>query len=119
MSDLTEFLLERIAEDQERAEFVRQQTEGNNWTPHEPWKLSWHDEYDLLCIEPTRALAECEAKRTAIEAAWATYLRIEGEWGSCRGQAALSEANDYPDVIRAFAAVYADHPDFHEEWRRG
>lgn len=63
MTTLSEFLLARIADDEERARFVAAQVEHAGWSPFEPWALSWHDEYDLLCIEPSRALAECAAKR--------------------------------------------------------
>lgn len=106
---ITEFLLARIAEDEERAEFVARQIEGNNWTPpSEPWMLSWHDEYDLLCIEPSRALADCEAKRRIVEEARNYSPELaEGD----NGEWALDMA------VRALASVYADHPDYRDEWK--
>jgi hypothetical protein len=95
---LTAFLLARIAEDEERAQFVARQIGAQK--PFEPWLLSWHDEYDLLCIEPSRALAECEAKRKIVE--WAETSSGEWYWES---------------VLNPLAAVYADHPDYDENWR--
>ena len=106
MSDLTEFLLARIAEDEERAEFVRRQNEGAQYAPFEPWRLSWQDEYDLLCIEPERALRECDAKRRIVEdrihldTVRPGAIRAHSEW-----------------VCRVLATVYSGHPDYREEWR--
>lgn len=57
-----------------------------------------------------RFLAECEAKRRIVEAhaeAWELGREdyLEGVWRS----------EDH--TIRLLAAVYADHPDYREEWR--
>jgi hypothetical protein len=128
---LTEFLLARIAEDEERAQFVARQIEGNNWAPFEPWKLSWHDEYDLLCIEPSRALAECEAKRRIVElhpiyrGPRIQQVQSGGVDFGCETCHALDRINDdsiiealgYCDTLLAMAPPYADHPDYREEWR--
>jgi len=105
---LTDFLLARIAEDEAVADEVHREgcvRAASDWTR------------PCDCGYPARVLAECEAKRGAVEAAWGDHVQIEGEWGMCRGQAALSAANDYPDVVRWLALPYADHPDYREEWR--
>lgn len=49
-----------------------------------------------------RALAECEAKRRII--GWVTDPTI------------ICEVAD--PILRELARLYADHPDFREEWRR-
>lgn len=114
---ITEFILARVAEDEERAQFVARQIEGNNWTPHEPWRLSWHDEYDLLCIEPSRALVECEAKRRIVELhdgshECSTYDHT-GDIDNCTWCLNTEDCS----TMRLLAAIWADHPDFREEWR--
>jgi hypothetical protein len=54
-----------------------------------------------------RVLAECEAKRRIIEAA---------PWANNGGHSAMK---DLPGrwILRLLAAVYADHPDYRDEWR--
>lgn len=114
MTSITEFLLARIAED----EMVSEAASGTGYDLG--YRLAV-DEVEGhrsgLHIDPVRALAECEARRVAIEAAWADHMRIEGEWGACRGREELEAKNDVPEVVTAFAAVYAAHPDYREEWR--
>ena len=99
MTDLATFLLARIAEREAEARHVAQVGSC------EP------------AYRPAEVLAECEAKRGAIEAAWGDHLQIEGEWGSCRGRATLEAANDHPAVVRYLALPYADHAEFRQEWR--
>lgn len=101
------FILARIAEDEERAQFVARQIEGNNWQPFEQWKLSWHDEYDLLCIEPSRALAECEAKRRIVDA-------LSEQIDLSHHEQTIADARY---MLRFLALPFADHPDYREEWR--
>jgi len=61
--------------------------------------------------DPARVLAEVEAKRILLgdhERFVAERRRMMGGWDS------------YPEaspVLTAFAAAYADHPDYREEWR--
>lgn len=114
---LTEFLLARIAEDEERANFVQRQIEGNNQTPFEPWMLSWHDEYDLLCIEPSRALAECRAKGRIVAFAMEFRKAADKEADPVRKLLGEAMAESAEDALASIAMAYADHPDFREEWR--
>lgn len=61
--------------------------------------------------DPARVLAECAAKR-AIIGLWSDPAHIgsfTGDW-----DAGYTEAAD--DALRALAAVYADHPDYKQEW---
>lgn len=117
MSDLTEFLLARIGEDEGAARMA--------------------DEWDLDCEfessqrhyrrwDPARVLAECEAKRALIEYAFENAQSIDNEWGCCH-KADQIRSGDVPDscygpgvagmILGPLASVYADHPDYDEEWR--
>jgi hypothetical protein len=116
MTTLTDFLLARIAEDESRA----------NLCLTDP-VMTWHEEdwaeigepsrSHVEAWGPTRVLAECEAKRLAIEAAWGDHERIESEWGSSQTRAQMSAKNDYPGVVMVLALPYADHPDYRAEWQ--
>jgi hypothetical protein len=85
---LTEFLLARIAEDEaEMAEAVRLRHPGLT-----------------IRRSPSRFEAECEAKRRILETCETYEYEVTNAYG-------------YDDVLRALAAVYADHPDYDEAWR--
>ena len=108
---LVEFLEARLADDLERAEFVQRQWEG--YESYEPWRLSWHDEYDLLCVEPVRMIAEVAAKREVIALHQTSQERDR-----------LLDRVILPSVevalglaVKHLAAVYADHPDYDPAWR--
>jgi hypothetical protein len=97
---LTDFLLARIAEDESH----------------------WHakGEYARCCQEcaalsdweagPTvdRMLAECVAKRAIVA--------LHDSEHHCTTFSA-PEDNDPCETLTALAAVYADHPDYRDEWR--
>lgn len=95
MIRLTEFLLARIAEDEEQAEVCRVM----GWVPAK--------KYELTAVGPARILAECAAKRALVEAAGAYSPELEhgdnGEWA-------------FDITLRTLAAVYADHPDYQPNW---
>lgn len=98
---LAEFLLARIAEDEDVA---------TNWL-----RFEVRDGVPGNYAIPDRVRAECEAKRRIIE------LHSDGgkDWNgerfvhfchSCR--------TPWPCLtLRALALPYADHPDYREEWR--
>jgi hypothetical protein len=125
---LTGFLLARIAEDEaaaravppldhncdmggnrqdERFTFGRtlpSSADGmGNWSPHRdsPTTRDHFARHD-----PARVLAECEAKRRVVEIA----SPAQDEDGATIPGSGLS------DILGALAAVYADHPDYREEW---
>jgi hypothetical protein len=130
---LTEFLLARIAEDEAaalackgRGEWV-QATDRGIATVH---GIRIADTHALATAhiarhDPARVLAESKAKRRIVE-------RHEGvadstAYGSPTGYACRvclkfhadydCENEQWPcATIRALAAVYADHPDYREEW---
>jgi hypothetical protein len=99
MTDLAEFLLARIAEDEQAAEATR---------------ASFGDEgcYECSLGRPLRVLADCEAKRRILE------LHKSGDaWcDHCSGWYGPDPAADCP-TLRLLALPYADHPDFREGWR--
>lgn len=126
---LTDFLLARIAED-EKAARDRSRTavmpDGNltergltsrsrrTWQIYSEVDNEWRasDARDVA-----RVLAECEAKRRIIEMHPQTR-----QYGECH---TLSEAEprivdlglDLPAELLVLASVYADHPDYRQEWR--
>ncbi len=97
MAELADFLLARLDEDEAMAQATRT----------DPWdEIAFHDQAadDIPHIArhgPARVLAECEAKRVAVD--W--YLN--------------DDDTVMGPTVRALAAVYADHPDFQEAWRSG
>ena len=90
---ITEFLLARIAEDERHAR-----------------KLAETDRRPVLALaitanHPQRVLAECEAKRRIVERAGFLIDEPDGLGNLCEG------------ILTDLAAIYADHPDYREEWR--
>jgi hypothetical protein len=119
VSDLAEFLLARIAEDEKWAR--ARLTEGPEWM--DPAKS-----YGGL---PARVLAECEAKRRIVTQVHhkassgprSQYLSewqkdaCEGcGWGGSNDDYWVEHINDCP-TLRLLAFPYADHPDYDEAWR--
>jgi hypothetical protein len=105
---LTEFLLARIAEDEGTAIYAqtRYDLEPEDWGG---WWFGHQQHYSRY--DPARVIAECEAKRRIVErhansGASGCYICAEAE----REQVECVEQ-------RILAAVYADHPDYREEWR--
>lgn len=84
---ITEFLEARIAEDETVARDAIANGEG---------ALDWADDGDPTDIhiarhDPARVLAECAAKRAVI-------------------------VYSPPKTLQHLAAIYADHPDYQQEW---
>ena len=110
MTDLVGFLLTRIEEEAERAQFMLNASDR--------WAWAW---------PPERVLAECEAKRRIIKL-HPLQLKV---WPYCecsveRGVSIDRMLEVYPDTdgrdwpcptLRALAAPYAGHPDYREEWK--
>ena len=105
---IDEFLLARVAEDEAVAHLGRRHNDRGAYA---------NDNYGCLLVDPARVLAECEAKRRAVDAAWCDHEFFEMDRGFGLGRDEMAERNDYPDIIRILAAVYADHPDYDPEWR--
>lgn len=115
MSDLTEFLLARIAED----EAVAREAAGA--LVLDPEADDWRDWYaneagtsgdPIVAVGPSRALAECEAKRRIVQAWMGADVTAGGYPGTDAGvEMGLSLALDL------LALPYSYHPDYREEWR--
>lgn len=101
MTTLTEFLLSRIAEDEDAAERGRS---------HNGRGVFANDNYGCLLVQPGRVLAECAAKRDIIEwAAGITSLRMMGDPDAPRPVEM--------DVLKVMACVWADHEEFDPRWQ--
>lgn len=110
MTDLATFLLARVAEDEAIA------SDGCAYRGYHSVDCGtlqgYWAESRCICDGPKRVLAECEAKRRII--------RAHEKWcdGSCReGRSDADVHGAYWWTMHALAAVYADHPDYREEWR--
>jgi hypothetical protein len=116
---LTEFVLARIAEDEQRARIAQHDDEARTLAycaavraiidEHEimPWRLS-----------RTGYVQDHDGRR------WAQYYNggccgrctAGGEYGGNIAEFEDAEP-DYCETLRALGTIYADHPDYHEEWR--
>lgn len=95
---LTDFLLARIAEDE--ATDMRL-PHRNACRMFGGWPGDPSSAADCDCGLSSRVLAECEAKRRIVE-------DVTNPHTSCP---------ELDEVARILAAVYADHPDYRDEWR--
>jgi hypothetical protein len=110
---ITEFLEARIAEDEEWA--------GSGWSSLRDTR--WEtDNYGRNMLTPSAVLAECKAKRAITgehgkdESSSADYCETCAEWWKSElGEGPPPVAYPCP-TVRALAAVYADHPDYQQEW---
>lgn len=102
MSDLTEFLLARFDEEAANAEWIHDSSEDD---------LRLLEFYgQCTCGRPARVLAEVAAKRRIVQ------LHVSGEaW--CDHCAGPGDIDDSCPTLRALASVYADHPDYRQEWK--
>lgn len=128
MSDLAEWLMACVAEDEAVAqEAASDEDVGDSWTTsgadggHVAGKyVLWDTEGCDCCMQgqpatmthiarhdPARVLAECESKR-------ATVRLYEATTESCVNVDAWTIMKQ---ELRFLAAVYADRPGYREEWR--
>lgn len=105
---LTEFLLERISED----EAVAQAAVGHRFS----CRVAWSDTEVITHIgrwSSRRVLAECEAKRRVV-----ALHRPSGTASNFCHHCAYTNHEVWPcPDIRIMAAVYVDHADYDESWR--
>lgn len=131
MSDLVEFLLARIAEDEACAREAMGATDGE-WSS---WNRSWDagardlaaggermaalpttiDEH-VCRHDPARVLAECEAKRRIVNLHRPETFEDAPAEAFCTHDQRTSGLWPCP-TMRLLALPYADHPDYREEWR--
>lgn len=126
---LTEFLLARIAEDEESARTLQRRAQEHELNCQDPRLLGttvpgWYDWPDVQALT-ARVLAECAAKRRIVaehvagveNAAWRSEARA---CQVCVHFHADMDCENQPfpcPTLRYVAAACADHPDYHEEWR--
>ena len=101
--DIKDFLLARIAEDEALAKKGRPNNTG--------LEVLEIDDYgtEALGISEARILAECAAKRAIVEQWDDPAFSDQGAYDS-------GHARAMDDAVRSLAAVYADHPDYRQEW---
>ena len=98
VSDLTEFLLARIAEDYADA--------MSGWR----WKALPVGEYERL---QARVLRECEAKRELVD----DFTVLDADYKASRLDSTESRRFQALVAMSRAASVYADHADYREEWK--
>lgn len=110
MSELTQFLRERISADEEVARAALEDP-----------RSFWHDDSEYIIPsaasvahvdrwDPVRALAECELKRGILEVAEQRH-----EWDAIDSE--TSEAGW--ELLTWLALPYRLHPAYRDEWRPG
>ena len=114
MSDvLADFLLARIAEDEESAE--REQVPVRNYGDG-----GWRTVPGRLKPGDRRLLAECEAKRQRIDA-YRSAIVDERMWSrrpdSTAYHQAVARVSAWTFALATDARTYADHEDYQESWR--
>lgn len=140
MSDLVQFLRDRLDEDFEAVRLVlgvnvmaaiRHGEPAPRWVPSPKsdagvWdanrqprvKHAWPRERDhIIRHDPARVLAEIEAKRRILTALDAATTKSVGAAVGVDAQDGLVSGLHH--AARQLAAVYADHPDYRAEWRAG
>jgi hypothetical protein len=107
MSDLADFLLARLSEDQQMYGHVTDYYFGDAWAP-----FAWGTEID---VNGARWLAECDAKRRVLAEHGVEYAsngsRVEWLWcPTCQDGTPCA-------TVRLLAFPYAEHPEYRDEWR--
>lgn len=135
--DIQEFLLARIAEDEEAA---RAAIDPSGWgsSPDGRWRLEevqyegewprspeaddviWADSKWALHAnihDPARVLRECAGKREIIRS-HQVFVNLAGTKGSLVGVLdAAGAAKSLGIAMRSLSIAYSDHPDYQEEWK--
>lgn len=103
---ITEFLIERIADDHSTANGIEL---AAHLVPPNMSGLYWgNGPYAEVHITKERLLAECEAKRRIIEiVAWSESEYYEADAAGPGDRR----------VLQVLALPYSDHPDYNEAWR--
>ena len=126
MTDLSDFLLARIAEDEEEARFHPDAVNWQDGVTPIGGLYTWvgRDGSYGTGITEGHLLAECETKRRIIYYAFENAAKIDGEWGCCCtvGEIRSGSCEGYGaraanDVLRLLALPYTEHPDCKDAWR--
>lgn len=105
---LSEFLLERINNEETVARVAQIDPDRlDGW----PAVAAAH----VLIHAPEHVLAECAAKRQILDLHFASSSFSDAWDPACTEETYLAHP-DNCEVRKIMAAVYADHPDYREEW---
>lgn len=110
--DLADFLLERIAEDEAAVRAYDREwpsSRGGTIAAAKSDAYIVDTEYASLLVDPSRVLAECDAKRRIIEAHG--RLKSPAVFDGLGAHVGLAMA------MRFLALSHADHPDYQQEWK--
>lgn len=135
MTALTDFLLARIAEDEEAARacvgvndlarhlngapIPRWVREGSGIRSDDEYRIlrvshTWRNEADHITRhDPARVLADCVAHRRFVERVLVFENALQDYPGLIRVEAAR---NALIMALRVLSTPYADHPDYEQEW---
>lgn len=127
MTELTGFLLARIAEDEVVAGAVSANTGYDSFSSRFMTAESDHRQEDSDFVDrydPARVLAECAAKKAIVnQHSIRDCSEYEQGWGHftfgcevCDEFDGIVRARGYCPTLLAVASVYADHPDYQQEW---
>ena len=116
MSELTAFLLARIAEDEARAadqeHALALAQNGSAGLGGLEWVApQWHA-YEQTGFTPSRIRAECVAKRRVVRT-----MQFNVGWRVHRRTRPLINDTMQAYILRLLAVPYADHPDYRQEWK--
>lgn len=106
---LTEFLLARIAEDEEDARVLVNEGALSGFHASDFSGPARDEEYSALNIGAGRVLAECKAKRQIVER-YAALKPIPVDLAE-----GIRGGLEY--AVKVLALPYAGHPDYDEAWR--
>jgi hypothetical protein len=133
---LSDFIGQRLDEDEATARAAMEHSEGRwDWSMHNPrpYRTFLADERGSVVLpaqnddvfpsagvaahiarhDPARVLREVEAKRAILD----LTKDPDGPDGENLNWAYGIHAEAHQTVLRHLAAVYADHPDYRQEWR--
>lgn len=111
MEDFVQFLLARIADNEAAARQV--QSAAKAAVGSASWVVVGADNPTGVDYDPARVLADCKAKRLIVEA----YQRArEQALAAGAGAGGAGAAFGLMRAVTLLAEVYADHPDFQEDW---
>ena len=131
-ADLVDFLRARLADDERTAQaalgLLGMATEW--WTADglreipggDGHRFTLADAHFIARHDPARVLREVAAKRAIIDAVLRYEAYIDGEQGCCHGVDEIADGEceaalqGLTESLRPLAAVYADHPEYQDEW---
>lgn len=114
MTTLTEFLLDRIEEDEAVAKRAldRVARSWGGWEEFADFGVSAESSAHVLRHPPERIVAECEAKRGIVEAhVWVDYG--DGTTTDCEDCWQRPPCN----TLRLLSLPYGGHPEYQEAWK--